>query len=71
MSSGLPSNASSPTPSMATSSTRVNWTSENDAEQFGIFVGQRLQKLSDDLKRRRLEIVIQEAIVQAEKDSLI
>ncbi|XP_031622385.1 uncharacterized protein LOC116340201 isoform X2 [Contarinia nasturtii] len=67
---GLPSNASSPTPSMGTSSTRVSWMPENDAEHFGIFVSQRLQRLPDDLKRRKLEIVIQEAIVQAEKDAL-
>lgn len=69
-SSGLPSNASSPTHSSATTTTRISWTQENDAENFGIFVAQRLQKLPDDIKRRKLEIIIQEAIVQAEKESL-
>lgn len=69
-SSGLPSNASSPAPSMATTSTRTSWTRENDAENFGIFVAQRLEKLKDDMKRRKLEIIIQEAIVHAEKEAL-
>lgn len=69
-SSGLPSNASSPTHSSATTSTPTSWTRENDAENFGIFVAQRLQKLPDDIKRRKLEIIIQEAIVLAEKEAL-
>lgn len=69
-SSGLPSSASSPAHSIATTSTRTSWTQEHDAENFGIFVAQRLQRLPDDIKRRRLEIIIQEAIVKAEKDAL-
>lgn len=68
-STGLPSITSSPAYSMATTSTR-SWTNESDTEHFGIFVAQRLQKLPDDIKRRKLEIQIQEAIVQAEKESL-
>lgn len=69
-SSDLSSNASTPTHSSATISTPTNFTNINDADNFGIFVAQRLQKLPDNIKRRKLEIMIQEAILMAEKDAL-
>lgn len=38
-----------------------------DAEQFGQYVTQRLCRQPDDLKRRKLENAIQEAIARTEK----
>ena len=40
----------------------------DDSKLFGEYVAQRLDRLPDDLKRRKLENAIQEAIVNAEKE---
>lgn len=39
-----------------------------DAVQFGMFVAQRLTKLPDDRKRRKLENSIQAAILDIERE---
>lgn len=41
---------------------------ENDVKLFGKYVEQRLCRQTDDLKRRRLESAIQEAIAKTEKE---
>lgn len=41
-----------------------------DSEQFGSYVAQRISKIRNEFTRRRLENVIQAAIVAAEKDDL-
>lgn len=40
----------------------------SESELFGQYVVQRLNRQPDDLKRRKLENAIQEAIVKTEKD---
>lgn len=51
-------------------STASKGSRNEETEQFGTYVTQRLDRLPDDLKRRRLENAIQEAIVKAEKEAL-
>lgn len=39
----------------------------NDAERFGLFVAQSLSKLPTEIQRRKLEIQIETAILNAKK----
>lgn len=39
----------------------------NDAERFGLFVAQSLEKLPTEIQRRKLEIQIETAILNAKK----
>lgn len=53
----------------ASKSDRGGWSDKDETEQFGLYVAQRIYKLPDAAKRRKLETSIQEAIVKAEKEA--
>lgn len=56
--------------STSSMSSQSHWLPRNDSEHFGFYVAQRLDRLPDERKRRKLENAIQEAIVNIEKESL-
>lgn len=56
--------------SNASTSSHCHWVPKTESEQFAFYVAQRLDKLPDERKRRKLENAIQEAIVNIEKESL-
>lgn len=62
---------SSDGPATAATSVLIDWTRINDEEKFGLSLGQRLAKLPDVQKRRKVECVIQEAVLDAEKEAVL